>query len=168
MPFTPFHFGPAILLGLLLLKKLDFPTFVAANVIIDWRATLVFFGIWSDPRHGWVHTYMGAILMAIILGAVMIYVRPWIDKELRELKIVQKITKRKIFLAAFTGTFLHVTIDAFHHPYMQPFLPFRGNPLLGLFSTVELRITLFSCLLTSLAIYISQVQDWINLNETNI
>lgn len=165
MPFTPFHVGPAILLGLLLLRKLDFPTFLAANVIIDWRATLVFFGFWDGPLHGWVHTYIGAILMAIILGAVMIYARPLIDEEIREMKITQKVTRKKIFLAAFTGTFLHVTLDAFHHPDMQPFMPFDFNPLFGLFSTGELRTALFFCLLASLTIYVFYVQDWIDLPE---
>lgn len=59
MPFTPFHFGPGILLGLLLLRYLDFPTFVAANVMIDWRAALVFLDLMDGPLHGWVHTYLG-------------------------------------------------------------------------------------------------------------
>ena len=164
MPFTPFHFGPGILLGLLLLKKLDFPTFVAANIIIDWRAALVFLGLWRGPRHAWVHTYMGATLMAVILGAAMIYVRPLIDGELREMNIVQEITEKKIFLSAFIGTFLHVTIDAFHHPNMKPFMPLDFNPLLGLFSTAELRAALFFCLMVSLPVYISHVRGWIDLS----
>ena len=164
MPFTPFHFGPGILLGLLLLRKLDFPTFIAANVMIDWRATVVFLGLWERPLHGWVHTYLGATFMAILLGAVMIYVRPMIDRELQEMKIVQKISKQKIFLASFTGAFLHVTIDAMHHPYMQPFIPFDFNPLLGLFSTLELRAALFFCLLLSFPVYLFHVKDWISID----
>jgi len=163
MPFTPFHFGPAILLGLLLLKKIDFPTFVAANVIIDWRATLVFFGFWPGPRHFWVHTYLGATLMAILLGAVMIYVRPLIDGQLREMKIVQEISKKKIFLAAFSGTFLHVILDSFHHPTMQPFMPFDFKPLFGLLSTTELRALTFACLLLSFPVYLFIVKDWITV-----
>jgi hypothetical protein len=154
MPFTPFHFGPAILLGLFLLKKLDFPTFVAANVIIDWRATLVFFGILDGPLHGWVHTYLGAALMAAVLGAVMIYVRPLLDDTLREMKIIQEITMQKILIAAFSGTFLHVTIDAMHHPFMQPFTPLDIRPLYGLASTFELRALTFACLMLSFPAYL--------------
>jgi len=165
MPFTPFHFGPGILLGLFLLNKLDFPTFVAANVIIDWRAALVFLGFWQPPRHGWVHTYIGATLMATLLVTVMIYLRPVIDEQLKEMKIVQEITKKSIFLAAFSGAFLHVTIDAFHHPAMQPFMPFNVNPLLGLFSTLELRAALLSCLIFSLPIYVFHMKDWRNISR---
>lgn len=165
MPFTPFHFGPAILLGLLLLKKIDFPTFVAANVIIDWRATLVFFDLWPGPLHGWVHSYLGALLMAIILGTVMIYVRPLIDDELREMKIVQEISTKKIFIAALSGVFIHVTLDAIHHPYMQPFLPFDFRPFFGILSTFEVRALTFACLLLSFPVYMFLVKDWIDVSK---
>jgi len=162
VPFTPFHFGPGILLGLLLLKKMDFPIFVAANIIIDWRTFLVFFGLWERPLHGWVHTYIGATIMAIILGSVMTYIRPLIYGQLREMKIVQEVTKRKIFLAAFSGTFLHVTLDAFHHPYMQTFMPLDIRPLYGLMSTSEIRLVTFSMLLLSFPVYIYIIrkEDW--------
>jgi len=162
MPFTPFHFGPAILIGLLALKYLDFPTFVAANVIIDWRAALVFLGFWPPPLHGWVHTYIGAALMSIMLVAAMTHVRPLIDNELQEMKIIQEITKKRIFLAAFSGTFLHVTIDAMHHPYMQPFMPFDLRPFFGLASTLELRAITLACLLLSFPAYLFTVKDWID------
>ena len=154
MPFTPFHFGPGIVLGLLLLKKIDFPTFVAANIIIDWRAFLVFFGLWDRPLHGWVHTYIAATIIAIILGSVMIYIRPLIDRQLREMKIIQEVTKGKIFLASFSGTFLHVTLDAFHHPYMQTFMPLDIRPLYGLMSTSEVRLVTFSMLFLSFPVYL--------------
>ena len=99
--------------------------------------------------------------MAVLLGAVMIYARPLIDEELREMKIVQEITKKKIFLASFSGTFLHVTIDAMHHPLMQPFMPFEWKPLYGLASTFELRAITFACLLLSFPVYLLLVKDWI-------
>ena len=35
MPFTPFHLGPGLLLGLLLLSYVDLPTFLLASVIVD-------------------------------------------------------------------------------------------------------------------------------------
>jgi len=163
MPFTPFHFGPAILLGLLFLKKIDFPTFIAANMMIDWRAFLVVFGLWDGPLHGWVHTYLGATLMAILLGTVMLYLRPLIDEELIEMKIVQKISKTKIFLASFLGAFIHVTLDAFHHPLMEPFMPYNWRPLFGIFSTLEVRVLTFTCLLAGTILYILHIQEIITL-----
>lgn len=159
MPFTPFHFGPGILLGLLLLKYLDFPTFVAANVMIDWRAALVFLGLLDGPLHGWVHTYLGASLMALSLGGAMIYMRPWMDEALREMKIKQKFSRQKIFIAAFSGAFLHITIDALHHPYMQPFFPLDIRPLFGLASTFELRAVTFAMLIAGTVLYLVHVSS---------
>lgn len=154
MPFTPFHFGPGILLGLFLLKKVDFPTFVAANVIIDWRATLVFFGLLDGPLHGWIHTYLGAVLMAAVLAAMMIYARPLMNNALREMRIIQEVSIQKVLIAAFSGVFLHVTLDAMHHPFMQPFMPLDIRPLYGLASTFELRAATFACLMLSFPAYL--------------
>jgi len=154
MPFTPFHFGPAILLGLLLLKKLDFPTFVAANVAVDWRAFLVFFGFWPEPLHSWQHSYLGATVLSIALGSVMLYLRPYIEVLMQEFMIEQSFSPKSIFLAAFSGTFLHVTLDAFHHPSMQTFLPLDMRPLFGLLSTSEVRALTFSMMFLSIPVYI--------------
>ncbi len=159
MPFTPFHFGPAILIGLLMLNYLDFPTFILANIIIDWRAALAFIGFLDGPLHGWVHTYLGALLMAACLSAAMIKIRPLLDESLEEMKIVQEVNRRKIVLAAVSGVLLHVTIDAMHHPFMQPFAPFSFRPLLGTASTTELRTVLFVMLLLSYPVYLAHVSD---------
>ena len=35
MPFTPYHFGPGLFLGLIFLGFIDFPTFLVANIIVD-------------------------------------------------------------------------------------------------------------------------------------
>ncbi len=168
MPFTPFHFGPGIILGLLLLKYLDFPTFVAANVIIDWRATLVFFGLLDGPLHGWVHTYLGASIMALSLGGAMIYMRPRMEKIMSDLELRQKISRKKIFLTSFAGVFIHITLDAMHHPYMQPFFPLDIRPLFGLASTFELRAVTFTMLLLSFPVYILHVSDTSNFRLENL
>ncbi|MFB6180550.1 MAG: hypothetical protein ABEJ93_01605 [Candidatus Nanohalobium sp.] len=154
MPFTHFHLGPAVLLGLLLWKYLDFPTFVAANVLIDWRAGLVFLGFWPPPRHAWVHTYLGAVLMAVVLGAVMIKLRPRIDGYLEELMFSQGFSNKKILSAAFVGTFLHVFIDAFHHPTMQPFTPLKIKPLYGVFTGPQLQAFCAACMFAAAPVFL--------------
>ena len=35
MPFTPLHLGPALFFGMVLLRYIDLPTFLVANVIVD-------------------------------------------------------------------------------------------------------------------------------------
>jgi len=41
MPFTAYHLGPGLFVGLLFLGFIDFPTFIVANVIVDGDPFLV-------------------------------------------------------------------------------------------------------------------------------
>jgi len=41
MPFTPYHLGPGLFVGLLFLGFIDFPTFLVASVIVDMEPFLV-------------------------------------------------------------------------------------------------------------------------------
>jgi hypothetical protein len=126
---------------------------VVANVIVDWRAFLVFFGFWDGPLHSWQHSYLGAVPLAIVLSLSMMKLRPHLEFLMEGFEIPQSFSSRKIFLAAFTGTFLHVTLDAFHHPSMPTFLPLDIRPLYGLVSTPEIRALTFSCIILSLPVY---------------
>lgn len=94
----------------------------------------------------------------------MLYLRPYMEELMEMYKLRQQISRRKIFLAAFAGTFLHITIDAFHHPHMPTFLPFDARPLFGLFSTLEVRALAFSCLVLGLPLYLWKVRDEIEIS----
>ncbi|EGQ43289.1 MAG: hypothetical protein J07AB43_12790, partial [Candidatus Nanosalina sp. J07AB43] len=155
MPFTTFHFGPGILIGLLALKYLDFPTFVAANLVVDWRAALVFLGVWpfGGPLHSWLSTYPGALLSGAILSVAMVYIRPHLQKNLEDIKIKQGFSNRKILLSALLGVLIHVTLDAFHHPNIQPFLVEGVKPFFGLMTTSQVRGVTFACILACFPIY---------------
>jgi membrane-bound metal-dependent hydrolase YbcI (DUF457 family) len=133
MPFTPFHFGPGLLFGFPLRRRMDFVTFLIANVIVDVRATLVYFGFLSGPLHGPLHTYLGAFVLALVLaGSVLLFSR-------RFPSIAQRVSSRPrsltaVGLASIAGTWSHVTLDAILYPAMQPFYPISGNPWYGLTS----------------------------------
>jgi membrane-bound metal-dependent hydrolase YbcI (DUF457 family) len=129
MPLTPFHFGPTLLIGYPLRSRMDLVTFLMASVITDVRAILVFFGILSGPLHGMLHnTYLGSFAVALgFAGSVLLFSR-------RYPSIAQQISSRPesvaaVVLASVAGTWLHVTLDGFLHPDMQPFYPLAGNPL---------------------------------------
>lgn len=160
MPFTHFHLGPALLIGVLALRYLDLPTFISANLIVDWRAALVFLGFWPPPRHSWVHTYLGGFLMAFLLAGTMILIRPYLQPVMRKIELEQTVSKAKISAAALSGVIIHVTLDAFHHPTMHPFYPLMEKPLYGLFSTVEVRLIALSCMLLAVPVYILHVSDF--------
>lgn len=161
MPFTPFHFGPAILIGLLALKYLDFPTFVAANIIVDWRAALVFLGLWpfGGPLHSWPSTYPGGLFFGLILAGVMVYTRPYLEGILQDLEIEQSFSNRRIFVSAIIGILLHVTLDAFHHPNIQPFMIEGVRLFFGLLTTGQVRALTFASLLLCFPVYILHVSE---------
>lgn len=68
MPFTLFHFGPALLLGVLFYRWLDLPTLLVSSVIVDVRAALVVFGPLDGPVDGILTTFVGGTVVAVILA----------------------------------------------------------------------------------------------------
>lgn len=128
MPFTPFHFGPALLIGYPLRRRMDLATFLLANVVTDARAVLVFLDVLSGPLHGPLHnTYLGAFVVAIAFAAVVLSlirrfpsVANWLSSR--------PTSAKAVVLASVAGTWLHTTIDAFVHSGMRPFFPLAGNP----------------------------------------
>ena len=130
MPFTPFHLGPALGVGLPARRRLDLPTFVAANVLVDARATLVFSDVLDGPLHGPLHTYAGAAVLAGVLAVTALSV------ERRTPSLTRWVSAtpgdaRAIALGALAGTWLHVTLDAVLYADVAPLWPLAGNPLLG-------------------------------------
>ena len=71
IPFTPFHFGPALGLGLPLRKYMHVPTFIVANVIVDIEPFLVLFLGLRYPLHGYLHTFGLAFFVGLALGYAM-------------------------------------------------------------------------------------------------
>lgn len=130
MPFTPFHFGPALLFGVPLRRRLDFLTFLVANVVVDVRATLVFFGVLTGRIHGPLHTYIGATLLAVVLAGGVLGCARWAPD------VMNRVSSRPdsvgaVVLASITGTWLHVTLDSVLYLDIQPFAPLSVNPLYG-------------------------------------
>lgn len=132
MPVTPFHLGPALLIGYPLRRRMDFATFLIANVITDVHAALVFFGILSGPLHGLLHnTYLGAGAVALVLaGVILLFYQhsPEIAQEVGS----RPESVKAVVLASIAGTWLHTTLDAFTHRGMQPFYPLPRNPMYAL------------------------------------
>ncbi|MCJ7648802.1 MAG: hypothetical protein MUP85_09340, partial [Candidatus Lokiarchaeota archaeon] len=77
IPYTHYHFGPSGLIGLLLLKWVDFPTFLIASVIIDIEGISVLVFKLSYPLHGYFHSFLGAFLAALLLILVMKFLRKY-------------------------------------------------------------------------------------------
>ena len=132
MPFTPFHLGPGLLFGLLLLSYIDFPTFLVASVIVDIEPFLVLTLDLNYPLHGFLHSFLGGTLLAFIIAAAMSKVRSALSPLMSFLKLEKKLSFKSILSASLFSVYLHILLDSPLYSDIRPFFPFDFNPLLSL------------------------------------
>ena len=87
MPFTPFHWGPGLLFGLLLLGYMDLPTLFVSSVIVDVEPLLVLTLNLQYPLHGYLHTFLGGTILAFVLALAMSRVRGSLEPLMSFLKL---------------------------------------------------------------------------------
>lgn len=128
MPATPFHLGPGLLVGLLLFGIIHLPTFLIASVILDLEPLSVLLFCPGCNHHGFFHSFLGGSIVAVVLGAVMLIADGKVRKIISCFKLEQKATKKNVFLAAFSGIYLHILLDSMLYSDMKPFFPLAINP----------------------------------------
>ncbi len=112
--------------------------------------------------HGFTHTYLGAILIALVAALS--------GKYLSELGLkILGITPTNglvikwwvVFMSAFIGSFSHVLLDSIMHSDVQPFYPlFLENQFKGLMSLEALhKLCLYSGLLGAGVYYAIQYRS---------
>lgn len=133
MPFTLLHLGPALAFGVPLRKYVHLPTFIVANVILDAEPLLVILFRLQYPRHGYLHTFLLAIAVGLLLGYMMFK----LEKPLKgfysklQLETNKNLPLKSFFIAGVSGTALHVFFDALLYSEMHPFFPLLTNPFLS-------------------------------------
>jgi len=131
MPFTPFHFGPALGLGLPLRKYMHTPTFILASVILDIEPFLVLHYGLDYPLHGYSHTF----ILAFFVGPLLGYVTYVLERALQPIYKVflletgNDLKLRFFLLAGAFGTTLHVLLDSPLYTDIRPFYPLTANLL---------------------------------------
>jgi membrane-bound metal-dependent hydrolase YbcI (DUF457 family) len=128
MPFTPYHFGPAVLIGILLFPFIDFATIVVASVILDLEPLAVIFFDLPMPLHAFFHTYLGATIVSIILSICIYPFRKSLNEIVSFFGLKQESSFRHILPASLIGTYSHVLLDSFLYAEMNPLFPALGNP----------------------------------------
>ena len=134
MPVTPYHFGPALGFGLPLRKYLHLPTFIVANVIVDLEPFLVLALGLRYPLHGYLHTYVSAFFLGIVVGSGMFLLEPYFSPLYKAflLKADNKLKWISFVLAGVLGIMLHVTLDSPLYSDIRPFYPLTANPFFRL------------------------------------
>ncbi len=152
MPLTPFHFGPALLVKGLVLRRFSWGAFVAATVAIDCE-TAYNIARRAYPLHAHLHTFIGATATGLAVGtalAACARARPgWTDKLGKIWPFLRtELTPTALLVGGLVGGASHPLLDGFMHDDIRPFLPFSdGNPLLGL---VGLGTLHFACVIAGL------------------
>lgn len=141
MPYTPYHFGPSGLVGLVLRRWIDVPVFVMANVVID---VSVLGDRLFSPADGAVHQFLHfhsllvGGLVGLLFGASVYWVRlfrTFCEKGMQLLGLAYRASFKKMLLAGLLGAWFHVGIDSLHHVDVQIFWPLCDhNPIIGLLS----------------------------------
>lgn len=127
MPFTLYHLGPALVIGLPLRRRIDLMTLCIASVVLDVWPALVLFGVLPGPYHWVEHTYLGgAVVAGVLTGGMVLGARQFPTKFDRWRSDEGGLTG--LVIPSLVGTLLHVTLDSGTHPTMDPFTPIAGNP----------------------------------------
>jgi hypothetical protein len=131
MPFTPFHLGPALGLGVPLRKYIHAPTFILANVIIDIEPFLVILFNLRYSLHGYLHTFFSASFLGLALGYIMFFFERFCYPLYRILYLepINNLNLKSFMLASVSGTILHVLLDSPLYSDIHPFYPLITNPL---------------------------------------
>lgn len=151
MPFTPFHLGPALLLGLALFTVFDLPALLMASVIPDIEPFYVmYFNVSGYPLHGFFHSYLGASILAFFVAAIVYSLRGLFGKVMAFFQIPQKTSLKKILLTSFVGVYFHVFLDSFLYGEMEPFYPLQGNPFINILVPYQYSVIYGFCSLSFL------------------
>ena len=154
MPFTAFHLGPALLIGIILFPFLDLAALLICSVIVDLEPFYVIFFARGLPLHGFFHTFLGGTIVAIIIAIILWITRGLVQELLLIFRVEQKSSFVKILYTSLFSVNFHIFLDSIFHADMQPFYPLIINPFYGLISQTIINQLYLICLILGLTIYV--------------
>ena len=155
MPFTPFHLGPVLVIGIIFIYYIDFPTLLVASVILDIEPFLVLLLDLDYPLHGFFHSFLGGTIVILPLSFIMFKIRPTLNPITDFFKLKQKSSFLNILAASILGVYSHILLDAPLYTDIQPFFPLNLNPFLDISGLSGVTIYLFCvyCFITAIMLY---------------
>jgi len=157
MPFTPLHMGPGLLLKAGLRDRFSLTVFGWSQVVMDIQPLVVMLS-GHGRLHGLTHTYVGALLLAVLSALTGKYLAE------RGLSFIGygkflPVTWTAAWASAALGTFSHVLLDSFMHHDMEPFWPLSAaNGLSGIVSVEALHWVCLGSGLAGVLIWLALVR----------
>ncbi len=152
MPVTPLHIGPAIPLKVAAGRYFSLSAFALTQVAMDIEPIVR--TLRGDLHlHGFTHTYIGAMLIAVFMFPLSFLLCPYILRvwnwlvrryHMGILAGNEPLKMVPVGIGVLVGAFSHVAIDSIMHADMQPLAPFsKHNHLANIISIDALDL---SCL----------------------
>jgi hypothetical protein len=138
--------GPGILIKAFMQTSFSLMVFGWTQIVMDIQPLIVMI-TGEGHLHGFTHTYVGAILIALVSALTGKYLS---EIGLRVLRVTppngMNIKWWVVFLSAIIGSLSHVLLDSLMHSDVQPFYPVNlSNPFQGYISIETLhKICLYS------------------------
>ena len=167
IPFTPFHFGPGLLVKACGFDRFWLTSFVLANVLIDLEV-LYWVCRAESPIHRHLHTYVGGLAAGLVAGLIMFGVSQIVRRFVpARWSCVERLTRTpgrtlvaESLLAGCVGGVSHIVFDSFMHHDMNPFRPFaEGNALAGSVGVGTLHVGLALTGFFGVAVWLL-LRDW--------
>jgi hypothetical protein len=153
MLFTPYHFGPSLCVALPLLSKLDLPVLVLANVAVDVEPLLVMIFCFSYPLHGLAHSFLGALVVGSVWGAIAYVGKDLMRVMMNVFCLPYQTTLKKAIFSGILGIRFHILFDAPLYLDIRPFYPLEANPFYGLITYRSMSLVCAFLFLPALALY---------------
>jgi hypothetical protein len=151
MPFTPYHFGPGLLVKAALRDRFSFAAYALAEVVID---TEVLINIIQRrrPLHGKLHTLVGAVATGLVIGIALHLVGRYLLNSYPKLKQKKWLHIEFALPATLLGGVMSgiggSLLDALMHADVELFWPFyTGNPLID---ATDANIIYIGCILSAI------------------
>jgi hypothetical protein len=154
VPFTAFHLGPALLIGVLLFPFFDIAALLICSVIVDLEPFYVILFARELPLHGFFHTFIGGTIVGIIVTVILWVAKRLVQEILMVFKIKQKSSFARILYTSLFSVNFHILLDSIFHSDMQPFYPVIFNPFYGLISQDIINQICTVCMILGLTIYV--------------
>jgi len=159
MPFTPYHFGPAFLMGMLAFPVLDIAALMISSVLLDLEPLAVLmFGL-PGPLHGNLHTFLGATIAAVLTVCIIWITRAPLQQFLSLFALSHDSSFTRVTIASLVGTYSHVLLDSFLYAEMNPFFPLLGNPFLEIIAPSAVYQFSVYCMMFGLVVYAIRLID---------
>jgi len=149
MPFTPFHFGPGLLVKAALPKRLSFTSFALTQVAIDVE-TLYHLARAEWPVHRQCHSVLGGASVGLVVAAGVVVGRPAFSRAFNavlgadrapQFNAASETDGVAAVVGGLVGGASHSLLDAIVHPDVRPLWPVApGNQLFGLVSPETLHV----------------------------